>query len=78
MPELQTDAIAIYLDLRVRTDADDLDDTLAEELGLVLDLAEERLRDAGLTLVSVTGSEILARAPALRRAAASRCWSARR
>ncbi|WP_437762844.1 serine/threonine-protein kinase [Sorangium sp. So ce764] len=60
MPELQTDAIAIYLDLRVRTDADDLDDALAEELGLVLDLAEERLRDAGLTLVSVTGSEILA------------------
>ncbi|WP_437998273.1 serine/threonine-protein kinase [Sorangium sp. So ce185] len=59
-PELETDAIAVYLDLRLCTDADDLDDALAEELGLVLDLAEERLRDAGLTLVSVTGSEILA------------------
>ncbi|WP_437689117.1 serine/threonine-protein kinase [Sorangium sp. So ce176] len=60
LPELATDAIAVYLDLRARTDADDLDDALADELGLALDVAEERLRDAGLTLVSMTGSEILA------------------
>ncbi|XYH97648.1 serine/threonine-protein kinase [Sorangium sp. So ce1128] len=60
LTEVVADAIAIHVDLRARTEADDLDDRLADELGLALDLAEERLRDAGLTLVSMTGSEILA------------------
>ncbi|WP_438017105.1 serine/threonine-protein kinase [Sorangium sp. So ce315] len=60
LPELAADAIAVYLDLRARTDADDLDDALADELGLALDLAEERFRDAGLTPVTTTGSGILA------------------
>ncbi|WP_437675628.1 serine/threonine-protein kinase [Sorangium sp. So ce131] len=59
-PDLVSDAIAIYVDLRARLDADEIDDMLAEEIGRVLDLAEERLRGAGLALVSMTGNEILA------------------
>jgi eukaryotic-like serine/threonine-protein kinase len=60
VPDLLTNAVAVYLDLRARFDADDLDDTCADQLGCVLDLAEERLRSAGLMLVSTTGNEILA------------------
>ncbi|MGK4008853.1 serine/threonine-protein kinase [Sorangium sp. So ce1036] len=60
LPDVTVDAIAVYLDLRARFDEDDLDDLIADELGRVLDLAEERLRSAGLTLVSTTGNEILA------------------
>lgn len=60
LPDMLTEAIAVYLDFRLSIEADELDDTSTDELGEVLDLAEHRLRDAGLTVVSTTGNEVLA------------------
>ncbi|MGK4008702.1 serine/threonine-protein kinase [Sorangium sp. So ce1036] len=60
LPGLTVNAIAIHVELRARIDEDDFDDELADELGGTLDFAERRMRQAGLILVSTTGSEILA------------------
>ncbi|WP_437897149.1 serine/threonine-protein kinase [Sorangium sp. So ce124] len=53
-------AIAIHVDVRARVTLEDLDDVFADDLGAILDLAEQRMRHAGLVLVSMTGNEILA------------------
>ena len=51
--------VAIYVDVHLRTSEDDLDDALGDDLGAVLDLAEDRLRRAGFALAQVTGNGIL-------------------
>jgi eukaryotic-like serine/threonine-protein kinase len=52
-------AVAIYIEARVKTVGDEIDEALADEIGGVLDLAEEELRDAGFTPAIVTSTEIL-------------------
>jgi serine/threonine-protein kinase len=54
---------AIYVDLRLRTAEDYLDDALGRDLGCLLDLAEERLTREGFVLAQVTGSGVLAVRP---------------
>ena len=58
-PDWSVDAIAVHVELRLRVDVSDIDDALADDLGGVLDLAEELLRSAGLSVVSLAGEEIL-------------------
>jgi serine/threonine-protein kinase len=60
IPDAQEPAVAIYLQLRAEVAEDDLDDSLAEDLGRILDIAEERLRCAGFSVGVQTSSAILA------------------
>jgi serine/threonine-protein kinase len=59
IPELHVDAIAIHVGVRLRAGMDEIDDALADDLGGVLDIAEEALRGAGLHVVSTAGDEVL-------------------
>jgi eukaryotic-like serine/threonine-protein kinase len=54
-----TPGIAIYVDLRVHTSDDDMDEALGSDIGYVLDLCEETLASEGFVLAQVTGSGIL-------------------
>lgn len=54
-----TSALAVYVQIRMRTEHDDLDDALSDDVGVVLDAAEEALRDRGFIVASATGSEVL-------------------
>jgi serine/threonine-protein kinase len=58
-PDAPAEAVAVHVELRLRADLDDIDDALADHLGGLLDLTEERLRAAGLAVVSTGGEEIL-------------------
>jgi eukaryotic-like serine/threonine-protein kinase len=53
-------AVGILVELRARTEADEADDALADDLARLLDLAERRLRDEGFSVALATGNEILA------------------
>jgi eukaryotic-like serine/threonine-protein kinase len=58
-PMVPAMGVAIYLELRMRTDDDEFSDELSHDLGCILDLTEERLKREGFFLASVTGTEIL-------------------
>jgi serine/threonine-protein kinase len=52
-------AFGIYIEARTRAAGDDVDEVLADEIGGVLDLAEEELRGAGFIPAIITSTEIL-------------------
>lgn len=56
-------AAAIYVELRIDTEEDELDDALAADVAAVLDLAEARLRAAEYTLLLTTGAAVLGARP---------------
>ncbi|WP_437967901.1 serine/threonine-protein kinase [Sorangium sp. So ce260] len=58
-PDPTQPAVAVYLEVRTRAGADELDEALAVDLGQVLDLAEAHLSRAGFILASITGNEVL-------------------
>jgi serine/threonine-protein kinase len=58
-PLRDVEAVGIYLELCMDPD-EDLDDRLADDIGRILDLAEDKLRRGGFLLASVTGDQILA------------------
>jgi eukaryotic-like serine/threonine-protein kinase len=49
--------VGVYLEIRMR--ADDMDDALGDDIGRVLDLAEDELRREGFILAAATGSSVL-------------------
>jgi hypothetical protein len=51
--------VAIYLDIRLRTEHDDLDDALGDDIGGILDLVEGRLKAEGFCVASSTGNGVL-------------------
>jgi serine/threonine-protein kinase len=66
-----TRAVGIYVEVRVATQNEELDDAMADDFGGILDLAEELLVAQGFTVVMVSGNAILA-AHALERSASAR------
>ena len=58
-PEAPALAVGVYVELLLRGETDELDDTLSDDIGAVLDLAEEGLRAAGFLLAAATGSNVL-------------------
>lgn len=52
-------AIGLYVELRLRADAEDDPDNLAAEIERVLSMAEERLRDNSFLLCTSTSAEVL-------------------
>ncbi|WP_437647427.1 serine/threonine protein kinase [Sorangium sp. So ce362] len=58
-PEPRMPAVAVYLEVRTRGGADELDEALAADIGQVLDLTEAQLARAGFILASITGNEVL-------------------
>ncbi|XXX77310.1 serine/threonine-protein kinase [Sorangium sp. So ce134] len=58
-PDPTQPAVAVYLEVRTRGGADELDEALALDIGQVLDLAEAQLSRAGFILASLTGNEVL-------------------
>jgi serine/threonine-protein kinase len=66
-----TRAAGIYVEVRVATQSEELDDAMADDFGGILDLAEERFVAQGFTVVMVSGNAILA-AHALERGAPAR------
>jgi hypothetical protein len=58
-PDAPALAVGVHVELHVRGEMDELDDTLNDDIGAVLDLAEEGLRAAGFALAAVTGSSVL-------------------
>jgi eukaryotic-like serine/threonine-protein kinase len=53
-------AAGVYVELHADAPGDELDESLADDFGAVLDLAEERLGEEGFTVILVSGSAILA------------------
>jgi tRNA A-37 threonylcarbamoyl transferase component Bud32 len=53
-------AAGIYVEVRVANQKEDLDDTMADDFGRVLDLAEELLVEQGFTVLMTSGNAILA------------------
>jgi hypothetical protein len=51
--------VAIYLDVRMESAVDDLDDDLSVDVGHVLDVTEDRLTREGFLLVQATGNAVL-------------------
>ncbi|WP_437902705.1 serine/threonine-protein kinase [Sorangium sp. So ce327] len=58
-PDPTHPAVAVYLEVRTRGDAGELDDALTFDIGRVLDIAESQLSRAGFLLASITGNEVL-------------------
>lgn len=58
-PSLPAMGVGLYLELFTRPVDDDVDDAWGDDIGHVLDLAEERLRGGGFLLPAVTGNDIL-------------------
>jgi serine/threonine-protein kinase len=56
-------AAGIYVEVRVESERDDLDDAMADDFGRVLDLAEDVLVAHGFSVVMVSGNGILAARP---------------
>jgi hypothetical protein len=54
-PEL---AAAIYVEMRVRPGAEETDENV-DDVGGMLDAAEDALRDAGMLIISATGNQVL-------------------
>ncbi|WP_437670104.1 serine/threonine-protein kinase [Sorangium sp. So ce131] len=51
--------VAVYLEIKTRGGADEIDDALTADVGQVLDMAESHLSRAGFILASTTGNEVL-------------------
>ncbi|KYF56796.1 protein kinase [Sorangium cellulosum] len=58
-PDPTQPAVAVYLEVRTRGGADDLDEALTLDIGQVLDTAEAQLSRAGFVLASLTSNEVL-------------------
>jgi eukaryotic-like serine/threonine-protein kinase len=58
-PLVRAMGVAIYLELRMRTDDEEFNDEISHDLGCVLDLTEERLKREGFLLATVTDDQIL-------------------
>jgi tRNA A-37 threonylcarbamoyl transferase component Bud32 len=56
-------AAGIYVEVRVESQSEDLDDAMADDFGRILDLAEELLIDQSFSVVMVSGNAILAAHP---------------
>ncbi|MEO7329859.1 MAG: serine/threonine-protein kinase [Minicystis sp.] len=50
--------LGIHVEIRLRTDSDELDDQLSDDLGFVLDRVEETLKSNGFVLATITGTVI--------------------
>jgi eukaryotic-like serine/threonine-protein kinase len=59
-PHAASRGFAIYADIRVHDAGDEIEEILSDDIGFILDLVEETLRAEGFTLVSATGSQVLA------------------
>lgn len=57
--EIPRFAIGLYVELRLRADAEDDADNLAAEIERILSMAEERLRDDSFLLCTSTSAEVL-------------------
>lgn len=51
--------VAVYVEIRMSTGRDDVDDALGDDIGAILDTAEADLRAGGFILASATGSDVL-------------------
>jgi hypothetical protein len=51
--------VAIYLEIRLRGEIDEIDDALGTDIGFILDLAEEELHKERFALAALTGSSVL-------------------
>jgi serine/threonine-protein kinase len=51
--------VAVYLDIQTSVEADDLDEALSDDVGVILDLGEETLAANGFIVASATGSQVL-------------------
>jgi serine/threonine-protein kinase len=51
--------IALYVEIRISSERDELDDALGDDVGGVLDTVEDALRMNGFILASSTGSDVL-------------------
>ncbi|AUX28094.1 MULTISPECIES: serine/threonine-protein kinase [Sorangium] len=58
-PDPTHPAVAVYLEVRTRGGADELDEALTLDIGQVLDTAEAQLSRAGFVLASLTSNEVL-------------------
>ena len=58
-PLIAAMGVAIYLELQILTDDDELDDELSLDLRSILDITEEKLKSKGFLLPLMTGSEVL-------------------
>ena len=58
-PLMEAHAVAVYVEILLRTDRDDVDEALSEDMGRVLDAAEEALVAEGFLIASATGSDVL-------------------
>ena len=58
-PEVPARAVGVHLEIRVQGARAELDDALDDDVGAVLDLAEDGLRSAGFVLAAATGSSVL-------------------
>jgi eukaryotic-like serine/threonine-protein kinase len=52
-------ALGVYVEIRMNTSGDDVDEALGDDTSSILDLAEEALEGAGFLVASSTGSEVL-------------------
>jgi serine/threonine-protein kinase len=51
--------VAVYVEVRMHAEGDELDDLLGADAGFILDLAEETLASQGFVLAAVTGGSVL-------------------
>jgi eukaryotic-like serine/threonine-protein kinase len=51
--------VAVYVEIRLRTEADQVDEAMSDDIGTILDIAEETLEAAGFLLALSTGSQVL-------------------
>ncbi|MFT3767980.1 MAG: serine/threonine-protein kinase [Minicystis sp.] len=57
-----TSGVAVFLEIQMRTEADDIDEVLSDDVGAVLDIGDELLRSHGFTMALQTGTRTPRRA----------------
>jgi len=58
-PHDPVQGVAVYVEIRLHTERDDLDDALGDDVGAILDTVEDALRVNAFILASSTGSDVL-------------------
>ncbi|APR88032.1 serine/threonine protein kinase [Minicystis rosea] len=58
-PYAYTPGVAVYVEIRMGTQRDEVDESLSDDVGGILDTAEDELRAGGFILASATGSDLL-------------------